>query len=77
MTFFFFYVGGRTKVLFLHNTEKHFKFLYTEGSWCFQKFFTAFLHCKFDFSRRHLPSDTLEAMNMERGRNKHYEKAAA
>lgn len=49
-------------------TEKHFKFLYRAASWCFQSFYTAFLHFKYSFSIRYLPSGTLAALSMERGR---------
>lgn len=45
--FVFLNVRERIKELFLHFTEKRFKFLHTAARWCFQKFFTAFffLHC--------------------------------
>lgn len=65
--FFPLHVGGWTKEFFSHTTEKHFKFFHTAASWCFQIFFTAFLHCRYDFTRRYLPGCTPEAGSTERG----------
>lgn len=73
---YFFYIGGRTKEFLLHTTEKHFKILHTAASWCFQIFFTAFLHCKYIFCRSCLSSDTQAALRRERGRGRRCGKAA-